>query len=110
MKKPKEDILDHPDVKRMLNQFRDSVLPNIKGSNTVGCIISGKDPDPKMCFEMGAALLLDKPILAICFDRAYVSRHLLRIAAEIVEVTDLKNPADTQRVTDAIQRVNEGMA
>ena len=105
-----EDVFEHPDVKAMLRHFRDKVLPNIKGSAITAAIVSKHDPDPKMCLEMGASLLLDKPIIVICIDKAQVSQHLRKIATAIVEVSDLKTEADSKKIQDAINHVLEGMA
>jgi hypothetical protein len=106
----KEDIYENPDIKHMLRDFQKHVLPAINDSVVTLSLISKRHPDPKMCLEMGAALLLDKPIIAICIDRAEVSQHLLKIAAAVVEVDDLTSEASHKKIQEAITRVVEGVA
>lgn len=99
----KEDVFEDPQVKKMLRHFKENVLPNIADSTQFAALISGKMPDAKMCLEIGAAVLLDKPIIAICFEGAAPSQHLLKIATKIVEVEDLSSPRDMEKVRKALK-------
>jgi hypothetical protein len=105
-----KDILEQPEVKAYLEDFRRNVLPNIKGSAVVMELVCEAEPDPKMCLEMGAAVLLDKPIVAICIQGRKVPQHLRRIASEVVEVSDLNSDADLEKINSALRRVVEGDA
>jgi len=108
--KEKDDILDSPNVRAYLKRFKELVLPDIKESTVFAALIPGVDPDPKMCLEMGAALLMDKPIVAIVIRGRKIPRHLARIASEIVEVSDLMTEEDKIKVQTALDRVHGGIS
>lgn len=101
---------DDPAVKAYLKNFRDNVLPHIAESTVTGILISNSKPDSKLCLEIGAAVLLDKPIIAICTDRAKCSQQLARIAVAVVEVDDISTEQGQEKAKAAINRVLEGMA
>lgn len=71
---------------RYFKHFEDEVLPSIEKSAFVFAIASEK-PDAKMCLEIGAAVLLDKPIIIIIHDGVTVPANLKRLSASIVEMT-----------------------
>lgn len=104
-----KDVLDEPQVKAFLERFRSHVLPRIKASDLTVTIVS-HDPDPKMCLEVGAAVLLDKPILVVALDAAKIPPTLRKVATSIVVVSDLNDETDKARLQEAISRVVNGGA
>lgn len=70
---------DDPEVKTYLESFRREVMPKITDSNMIFALITEK-PDPKLCLEVGAAILLDKPLI-ICVRPGQKISDNLRMAA-----------------------------
>jgi hypothetical protein len=98
---------DDPEVKQFLDQFEENALPKIRGSAVVLSLHSS-DPDPKMCLEVGAAILFDKPLLVCVRPGAVVPQNLRRAGAHIVEIeegqlTDLTK----ERIQAALESIIE---
>lgn len=105
----KKDMLDEPPAKAFLEEFRVQVLPHIKAS-TLTLAIVNRDPDPKMCLEIGAAVLLDKPILVVALDAAKISQTLRKVATSIVVLNNFHDEANKARLQEAIGRIVNGAA
>ena len=67
------------------------------------------EPDAKLCLELGAALLFDKPILIVSIgDRFSVPERVLRLATEVVhlEEGELKTTGPgAERIAAAVKRM-----
>jgi hypothetical protein len=81
---------------------RERLFPKLKGS-VLSITIAG-DPDPKLCLELGASILFDKPIIVLVPPGYKVPANLTRVASAIVE-GDAQDGATKQRLQDAIERV-----
>jgi hypothetical protein len=91
-----------PETQDFFDDFERRVIPAMKGSSI--CIaLHGEKIDAKMCLEIGAAVLLDKPIIVAVCRGATVSPVLRRIASEIIEY-DTGPEAET-RLHAAVDRV-----
>ena len=75
-------------LKAYLSHAESGLFQKIKAS-AVGLTIAG-NPDPKICLELGAMILLDKPIIVCVPEGRTVSANLKRVASAIV----YGNPAD----------------
>jgi hypothetical protein len=91
-----------PETQEFFDHFERYGLPAMKESAM--CIaIHGEKIDAKMCLEIGAAVLLDKPIIITVVRGAAISPALRRVASEIVEFDP---SADGQKqIQSAIDRV-----
>lgn len=99
---------ESPEVKAYLKRFKEMVLPNLADAAAVVSIVSPASPDAKMCLEIGAAVLLDKPIIVAVFRGATIPQHLKKVATEIVEIEKdehLSSPAIRKKFQAAIDRV-----
>ena len=65
------------------------------------------EPDPKLCMELGAAIMYDKPIIAVVPVGRRIPANLKRVASAIVQ-GDVSDPKVRQQLQDAISRVFEG--
>lgn len=87
-----------PDEKREFNEWlrraEREMFPKMKDS-AMSLVISG-EPDAKLCLEVGAAILYDKPILVVVPKGRRVPRNLQRIAERTVEI-DFENPDPLQQ-------------
>jgi hypothetical protein len=94
---------DQDDVKEWLDSVAREMLPKMKDAVLSIALYSGK-VDPKLCVEIGAAILFDKPIILVVTDQVQLPRNLERAAAEIVRGNP--NMESTKRkLVDAISRV-----
>jgi hypothetical protein len=99
-----KDIFDDPDLKAYLRRAEEEMFPKMKGS-AISVIIAGKS-DAKLCVELGAAILFDKPIVVVVPDGRTVPANLKRVAAVIVEGNS-RDPAFSNLLQSAIARVLE---
>jgi hypothetical protein len=95
---------DDPEVKAFLDQFAGDGLPKIRESAMVISIDTGT-VTPKMCLEIGAAILLDKPLILCVHKGEAVPQHIRRLAAQIVVVEEAETEASKERLTAAITSV-----
>jgi nucleoside 2-deoxyribosyltransferase len=79
-----DDWSDDPDWKIYAEHFRENVAPQMKESTYVMSLVPG-EPDVKFAVELGYAIMLDKPIIAVVAVGSTPSEHLVRVADAIVE-------------------------
>jgi len=97
-----DNVWDDPDAKEWLEDAARDMIPKMKSSALSVTIFSGK-VDPKLCVELGAAILLDKPIILLATEDAVIPRSLEKIAAEIVRGSALNETTRTKMMA-AISR------
>lgn len=90
----------------IFHRFRIEVLPKIQESGIgLSLIAPGdtfKDTDVKQALELGALLLLDKPLIVVLAPGAKVGVRLQRAADVVLYDIDPGDPRSMARVTDAI--------
>lgn len=96
----KRDPFDDPTIKAYLRRAQADMFPKLKES-ALSLTILGADPDPKLCLELGAAILFDKPILVIVPEGVRVPANLKRCAAAIV-YGDPHDPSVEKQIRDAL--------
>lgn len=96
------------ELKRYLEHAAREMIPMMKDS-ALSIAILNADPDPKLCLEIGAAIMLDKPLIILVPRGERVPANLKRVASRIVfgEPNDPKVQAEIQ---DAITSVMENDA
>jgi hypothetical protein len=101
------DPWQDPDVKAWMARTAETLPAKIKASNVVISLApSNGKPDVKFSVELGMSIMLDKPILAVVQPGTRVPDHLVRVADLIVEC-DMNNPADQERLAEAIKKFVE---
>ncbi len=91
-----------------LERARREMFPKMRNSAFVMTIVG--EPDPKLCLEVGAAILFDKPILLLVPRGRRVPLALRTIANKIVELDgDGVDPsdADKERLSTAVNELME---
>ena len=68
-----------------LARFTREVIPMIAGSAYVMNIAPGEEPDAKVCLEVGAAILLGKPLFIVLPPGRSISEQLRRAADVVIE-------------------------
>jgi nucleoside 2-deoxyribosyltransferase len=90
---------------RWLEHVRDKLIPMVRKCHVSLNLVPG-DPDPKFCVELGVAMMLDKPIIALVRPGVKLPLKLAKVADEIVEVPGGPQTKETaQRIQEAIERV-----
>jgi len=101
------DPFDDPKLKAYFRHAKEELFPKMKES-AMSLTILG-EPDPKLCLELGAMILFDKPIVVLVPRGRRVPANLKRVAAAIIE-GDPKDPETMKRLQEAIHRVTENDA
>jgi hypothetical protein len=89
-------------------RFRHEVLPRILDSAVFLSIHSDNpDFDVQQATQLGAALLLDKPLLLVVPRGRFLGGHLRRAADIVVDDWDVDDPKAQERMADALKRLQE---
>jgi hypothetical protein len=102
-----DDIYDDPHFIRYAEHFLKDVLPMLDDSAISLSIAPSYDGqthgrgDVKYWVELGASIMLDKPIIAMVEPGAKVPERLRRVADAIIEV-DMKTPSGRERASEQI--------
>lgn len=100
--------VDHEEDDEFFEHARREMFPKMRDSQFVVTLFSA-EPDPKLCMELGAALLFDKPILGVTigdrFDMPVGLRRLLTDTVRIEEDESIGSGPGADRLADAIQRM-----
>jgi hypothetical protein len=99
-----EDYLETVEVKNFFERARRDMFPKMQ-SSAISLMILGSEPDPKLCMELGAAILFDKPIIALAIKGRPVPELLKRIAAPVIEVEDLSSDEVQKQVREVLASV-----
>ena len=90
------------DEEKFFAQAKQELFPKLKGA-ALSLTILG-EPDPKLCMELGAAILFDKPLIVIVPPGTNCPANLKRVAGVIIE-GDMNTPGMMEKVTSAIRSV-----
>ena len=92
-----EEWMDH--VKREL-------FPKLANTSIVVSIVPIEGLDVKFCLELGASIMLDKPIVALVRPGTKTSKKLMMVADEIVEC-NLETQAGREAVQETLLKLLE---
>jgi hypothetical protein len=87
------------------DRFRREVLPKILNS-AIFLSIQSEEFDVKMATEMGAALLMDKPLLLVCPPGRHIPERLRRAADIVIDNWDAADPDAQERFADALKKLD----
>lgn len=90
------------DEDEFFEHARRDMFPKMKES--IISIVIAAEPDPKLCLELGAAILFDKPIVVLVPVGEKLPSNLARLASAVVQ-GDVKNDVTKQRLEAAISKV-----
>lgn len=88
-------------LKKLLESAQRDMFPKMEQSLFV-LVIACEAPDAKIALEIGAAVLLDKPLLIVVPKGRTISPGLRRIARSIVEV-DCESPEAREQIRKAVR-------
>jgi nucleoside 2-deoxyribosyltransferase len=97
--------MSNPQWEQFVHNVREDAVKKIESSAFVMSVIpEAEDVDIKFCVELGLAIMLDKPILAVVQPGVRVPVRLQRVADEVLKI-DVDTPRGEERLRDAVKRV-----
>lgn len=100
------DPWQDPTAKRWIHHVIDDMVPKLEGSALVVSMVpNDREGDVKFWVELGASIMLDKPIIAVVMNDAPVPAKLRLVADEVVRLEEGVNPAAADKLAAAVQRV-----
>ena len=97
------DFMDVPEVREWLESADREMLPMMEQSQIALALYTGKI-DAKLCLEIGAAVLYDKPIVIMATHVGDVPANLAKCAAKIV-CGDPLDPITKKHLADAVAEI-----
>lgn len=98
-----------PEFERYAEHVRKELLPKLKDSNAFISItpMNAKEVDVKFAMEIGLAIMLDKPIVAIIRPGTKIPEKFSRVVDRFVEVEDISDPDSKKRLMQAVEEILE---
>jgi len=90
-------------LEQYLEHAKSEMFPKLK-SSAISVTLLNDNPDPKLCLELGAAILFDKPLIIVVSRGERVSSNLRRVATVILEGNP-NDPAFQLQLTNAIHNI-----
>lgn len=100
-----DELLEQGAAKDFLYRAERDMLPKMKAS-AMSLVIGADTPDIKLCLEVGAAILFDKPLLIIVPPGRTISKGLQRVASAVVEL-DVEAPDAMEKFGVAFKEMME---
>lgn len=70
------------------------LFPKVESSGTMMSLVGSNEPDVKMCVEMGAALMFDKPIFGVLLPGAEANENLRRVCVDWFDYHAMQTDSD----------------
>lgn len=86
---------DPDDDDAFFRQAREEMFPKMRDAFLSLTVLDGSDPNPQFCLELGAAIMYDKPIIALNMTGHPVPESLKKVAVAVLNV-----PPDVDVMTD----------
>ena len=100
------EFWEDPGYREWEQQIKERMIPMLKGSAATISLIPRGELDVKFAVELGLAIMLDTPIIALVQPGMSIPNGLAAVAAEIVEVDISRDPDAAQRsIAEAFARV-----
>ncbi len=100
-----DDFWQTPHMRKWVDHILTEMKPKLESSTCSLVLTDGREGDVKLWVEIGASIMLDKPILAVVFGSDPVPRKLRLVADEVVRLEDGINPEASEKMKRAITRV-----
>lgn len=99
------DIYDSPEFRRFAKHVRTELADMIGKSKVVVSIVPEGTIDAKFAVELGASVMLDKPIIALVQPGTKIPEKLARVVDRFVEVRDPASEESREHLMEALQEV-----
>ena len=102
-----DDPLNDPEAGKFLDRFRREALPHIKDSICTVALLDST-VDVKMMLEIGASVLLEKPIIVLHHRGGIeIPRRLRQLATAIIEFDSIDDPETKCQFMAAIEKAGK---
>lgn len=98
---------DNPDFRRWARRVRDKLVPMIKNSRAVVSLVNPDNVDAKFAVELGVAVMLDKPIIALVKPGTRIPEKLARVVDRFVEYDPDKLDAAADALTEVMAEMKQ---
>lgn len=88
-----------------IEQMGEESIPRIEASRMVISAIEAGRVDAQMCLQIGAALLLDKPLIVTVFKGSWIPARLRQLADAVIEGDSMQDPEVQEKLQAAIRKV-----
>lgn len=103
------DHWQEPTTKAWVRHVADDMVPKMESSAVVISLVpESREGDVKFWVELGASIMLDKPIIAVVLGDGPIPPKLRLVADEIVRCPKGVDPASSERLKEALGRVLGG--
>jgi hypothetical protein len=101
-----DDAWQEPTAKRWIGHVLDEMVPKLEGSAfTISLVPEDREGDVKFWVELGASIMLDKPIIGVVFNDDPVPEKLKLVSEEIVRCPGGVGPEAAEKIQAAMTRV-----
>lgn len=101
-----KDLWQEPTTKAWVRHVLDEMEPKLASSSLVVSLVpEDREGDVKFWVELGASIMYDKPIIAVVLGDGPVPAKLSAVADEIVRCPHGVDPASSDALKSAIERV-----
>lgn len=101
-----EDPWAEPSTKAWVRHVIDNMVPKMARSAVVVSLVpDDRHGDVKFWVEIGASIMMDKPIMAVVFNDLPIPAKLALVADEIVRCPRGVNPASSNAIAEALGRM-----
>lgn len=104
MTEPTQEEIDEFLHELTENAERD-IRPKMRASKFCITVLVPDGNDTYLALQLGMALLLDKPLLLVGIDNAWIPPRLRLLADVVVEVESMKTEAAKERVAEGIKEL-----
>lgn len=105
MKQEYEDAWQDPSMKAWAKHVLEDMAPKMADSALICQIVPHNDGDVKFWVELGASIMMNKPIVAVAIEGRDIPEKLRLVADEIVFIPDGVNPQASEELAAAFERV-----
>lgn len=103
-----EDPWQDPSAKVWIQHVLKEMAPTLEDSTfCLSLVPDDREGDVKFWVELGASIMLDKPLICVVFNDDPIPRKLRRVADEIVRCKKGVDPDATGELTAALERTLE---
>ena len=100
------DPWSDPSTRAWVRHVIDDMVPKLESSAvSISLVPEDGEGDVKFWVELGASIMLDKPILAVVLGGRRIPARLERVADEIVVLPAGVDPAGSQELAAAVERM-----
>jgi hypothetical protein len=101
-----DDLWETPDARAWINDVLTGMAPKMADSVLVTSLVPDDEGDVKFWVELGASIMMNKPLIALVMGNRPIPPKLAAVADEIVRVYgNLNSPGAQRRMAAAVERV-----